>query len=67
MLADGDANTRGKMSETNVARDRVPPGEPRLILPFLAPFYDVVRDLSYLLMRVSLGSLVLYHAFTWAS
>jgi putative oxidoreductase len=63
MLADGDANTRGKMSETNVARSRVPPGEPKLILPFLAPFYDVVRDLSYLLMRVSLGSLVLYHAF----
>jgi len=66
MLAAG-AETPGsgiKMGDTNVARSRVPPGEPRLILPFLAPFYDVVRDLSYLLMRVSLGSLVLYHAFT---
>jgi putative oxidoreductase len=52
------------MSESNAARSQVPPGEPKLILPFLAPFYNVVRDLSYPLMRFSLGTLLLYHAFT---
>ena len=51
------------MNETNGAASRVPAGEPKLLLPFLAPFYDVVRDLSYLLMRVTLGGLTLYHAF----
>lgn len=40
-----------------------PPGEPKLILPFLAPIYDVVRDLSWPLMRATLGGLMLFHAF----
>ena len=52
------------MSETNVAPRQVPPGEPKLVLPFMAPFYDVVRDLSYPLMRCTLGGLLLYHAVT---
>jgi len=52
------------MSDTNGYGGRVPPGEPRLLLPFLAPFYNVVRDLSYPLMRLTLGGLVLFHAFT---
>ncbi|MCX7313673.1 MAG: DoxX family protein [Hyphomicrobiales bacterium] len=50
------------MSEANARQ--VPPGEPRPILPFLAPFYDVVRDLSYALTRFTLGGLLLYHALT---
>ena len=50
------------MSETE--RNSVPTGEPKLILPFLAPFYNVVRDLSYPLMRSTLGGLMLYHAIT---
>jgi len=52
------------MSDTNGYGSRVPPGEPRLLLPFLAPFYNLVRDLSYPLMRLTLGGLVLFHAFT---
>ena len=39
-----------------------PRGEPKLILPFLAPFYDFARDFSWLLMRTTLGGLMLYHA-----
>ena len=53
----------GTMNETNAAGSRVPAGEPKLLLPFLAPFYDVVRDLSYPLMRLTLGGLTLYHAY----
>ena len=49
------------MTDTGAAR--VPPGEPKLVLPFLAPFYDIVRDLSYLLIRVMLGGLTLFHAY----
>jgi putative oxidoreductase len=49
------------MTDTGAAR--VPPGEPKLVLPFLAPFYDIVRDLSYLLIRVTLGGLTLFHAY----
>ena len=52
------------MNETNAARHQVPPGEPKLILPFLAPFYDFARDLSYPLVRLTLGGLMLYHAFS---
>jgi putative oxidoreductase len=52
------------MSDINGYGSRVPPGEPRLLLPFLAPFYNVVRELSYPLMRLTLGGLVLFHAFT---
>ncbi len=52
------------MSDASDSRGRVPPGEPRLLLPFLAPFYDVVRDLSYPLMRLTLGGLMIYHAIT---
>ena len=51
------------MSDASAGRGRVPPGEPKLVLPFLAPFYDVVRDLSYPLMRLTLGGLMLYHAY----
>src|SRR5918996_283842 len=51
------------MNENHDVRSRVPPGEPKLILPFLASFYNVVRDLSYPAMRLTLGGLLLFHAF----
>jgi len=46
----------------NSTFDRAPDSEPRLILPFLAPFYALVRDLSYPLIRLTLGGLMLFHA-----
>lgn len=46
----------------NTSENRVPPTEPKLILPFLAPFYNWVRDLSWPLIRLVLGGLLLYHA-----
>ena len=59
-----ETRDRDTMNETNIERPQVPPGEPKLILPFLAPFYAVARDLSYPLMRITLGGLMLFHAFT---
>jgi putative oxidoreductase len=40
----------------------VPPGEPKLVLPFLAGFYDRVRELSWPFIRVVLGGLLIFHA-----
>jgi putative oxidoreductase len=36
-------------------------GEPRPIIPALAPFYDNVRDLSWLLVRCTAGGFLLIH------
>ena len=36
-------------------------GEPRPIIPALAPFYAWTRDLSYLLIRVTVGGIFLAH------
>ena len=36
-------------------------GEPRPIIPALAPFYARVRPLSYALMRVTVGGILLVH------
>ena len=35
--------------------------EPELIFPALAPFYNWVRDLSYPLMRLTVGGILLVH------
>lgn len=35
--------------------------EPRLVIPALAPFYRRARDISYLLMRVTIGGILLAH------
>ena len=51
------------MTEIPTGRSPIPPGEPRLILPFLAGFYDKVRGLSYLLIRVAVGGLLIFHAY----
>ena len=37
--------------------------EPKLIIPPLAPFYDVVRDLSWPLIRVTVGGTLLAHGW----
>src|ERR1700722_13248866 len=36
-------------------------GEPALVFPGLAPFYDVVRDLSWLVIRLTAGGILLEH------
>lgn len=41
--------------------ETIPPGEPRPIIPALAPFYAHVRDLSYLLIRLTVGGILLIH------
>jgi putative oxidoreductase len=51
------------MSDTASERRSLPAGEPKPIIPALAPFYDLVRDLSYPFMRLVLGGLMLFHAF----
>jgi putative oxidoreductase len=38
---------------------QTPPGEPRLLIPKLEPFYAWVRDLSWLLVRVATGGALL--------
>jgi putative oxidoreductase len=51
------------MTDVPTQRRPVPAGEPRLILPFLAGFYDKMRGLSYLLIRVTVGGLLIFHAY----
>ena len=36
-------------------------GEPRRIIPALGPFYDNTRDLSYLIVRLTAGGMLLVH------
>jgi putative oxidoreductase len=36
-------------------------GEPKLVIPALAPFYDRVRDLSWLVIRLTVGGVLLVH------
>jgi putative oxidoreductase len=36
-------------------------GEPRPIIPALGPFYDNVRDLSWLVVRLTAGGMLLVH------
>jgi len=37
------------------------PAEPRPIIPALSPFYDWARDISYLIVRVTAGGMLLVH------
>src|SRR5436190_15390697 len=53
---------RGESMIENASAGRVPVGEPKLVIPFLAPFYNRVRDLSWPFIRLMLGGLLLYHA-----
>ena len=37
--------------------------EPKLLLPFLQPFYDAVAPLSWLIIRVAVGWNLLMHGY----
>jgi putative oxidoreductase len=50
------------MSDIAAGRNPAAAAEPRPVFPFLAPFYDWVRDLSWPFMRLVLGGLLIYHA-----
>jgi putative oxidoreductase len=39
-------------------------GEPKRIIPALGPFYDSTRDLSWLVIRVTAGGMLLAHGIT---
>ena len=39
-------------------------GEPRPIIPALAPFYAQTRELSYLVTRLTIGGMLLVHGIT---
>ena len=43
---------------------RNPPGEPRLIIPAFESFYALARDLSYLVIRLTVGGMLLVHGIT---
>jgi putative oxidoreductase len=50
------------MSTITTSESRtVPAGEPRLIIPPLASFYSHTRDLSWLLVRLTAGGMLLVH------
>ncbi len=38
-------------------------GEPRLLIPQLKPFYDLVEPLSWLLIRLTVGLMILPHGW----
>ncbi len=40
---------------------RTPPGEPRPLIPALEPFYAWARDLSYPIIRLTMGGTLLVH------
>jgi putative oxidoreductase len=46
---------------TSGSQPAVPPGEPRPIIPPLASFYAHARDLSYLIVRLTAGGMLLVH------
>jgi putative oxidoreductase len=50
--------------EAYVSPHAVPSGEPRPLIPALAPFYAWVRDLSWLLIRLAAGGTLFTHG--WA-
>jgi putative oxidoreductase len=54
----GDRNKDGAMTMTTPERGAA---EPRLVIPALAPFYGVVRELSYPLIRITVGGTLLVH------
>src|SRR3954453_13505952 len=53
---------QGESMIENASGSRIPAAEPKLILPFLASFYNWVRDLSWPFIRLVLGGLLLFPA-----
>jgi putative oxidoreductase len=46
---------------TSESRAALPPGEPKPLIPAFAPFYAYSRDLSYLVIRLTAGGMLLTH------
>ena len=46
---------------TTTSKSHVPAGEPRPIIPALASFYAHTRDLSWLVVRLTAGGMLLVH------
>jgi putative oxidoreductase len=46
---------------TSYSRASLPPGEPRPLIPALAPLYAQAPDLSYLIVRLTAGGMLLVH------
>jgi putative oxidoreductase len=53
----------GKIMGGYVNGRSVAPGEPRLLIPALAPFYVHARDLSWLIVRLAVGGTLLVHGW----
>lgn len=49
------------MQKSRPAQQELAQPEPALIFPALAPFYQRVRDLSWLLIRMTVGGILLVH------
>ncbi|HWG07026.1 MAG TPA: DoxX family protein [Beijerinckiaceae bacterium] len=50
-------------SQSNAAATPASKGEPRPFIPALAPLYAVLRDLSYPLIRITVGATTLTHGW----
>jgi putative oxidoreductase len=48
----------------STSQQTTPVGEPRLVIPTLAPFYDWSRDLSWLVVRLTAGGILLQHGIS---
>jgi putative oxidoreductase len=44
-----------------MARQSNPAGEPHLLIPALGPFYEWTRDISWLVIRLTIGGVLLVH------
>src|SRR5690349_16307805 len=60
----GVPTTRERSMNRNVSGHPVPAGEPRLLIPALAPYYDSVRDLGWSIVRFAVGGMLLVHGIT---
>jgi putative oxidoreductase len=56
-LAKAATTSRGK----NMSMSTTPAGEPRPLIPALTPLYSRTRDLSWLVIRVTAGGILLTH------
>jgi putative oxidoreductase len=48
----------------STSQQMTPAGEPRLIIPALASFYDWSRDFSWLVVRLTAGGILLQHGIS---
>lgn len=55
---------QGKIMSTTSGSHPMPAAEPRPLIPALAPIYAQARDLSYLVIRLTAGGMLLVHGIT---